>query len=172
VTVVIRPFRRDEFAPVWAARARRGGPRDRNARRRFRRIFAHWCSGEPADGFLQLAVEVDGRLVGDVQARHPRHIAPPGVFEIGIELYDAADRGQGYGGVAVARLIELLFREHRAGRVQASTSLDNVAMRRLLERLGFTEEGVLRGFWPRGDGSREDYVLYALTRADWEATAP
>jgi RimJ/RimL family protein N-acetyltransferase len=168
VTVVVRPFRREEFAPVWAARARRGGPRDNNARRRFRRIFDRWCSGELADGFLQLAVDVDGRLVGDVQARHPKHIAPPGVYEIGIELYDSDDRGKGYGRVAVAQLSDLLFRDHRAGRVQASTSLGNVAMRRVLEGLGFTEEGVLRGFWPGADGSREDYVLYALTRQDWD----
>jgi RimJ/RimL family protein N-acetyltransferase len=166
--VVVRPFRPDELPAVWAVRVQRGSPSDRNARRRFARTFAHWCDGAFREGFLQLAIDVGGRLAGDVQARRPKHGLPPGVYEIGIELYDPADRGNGYGGAAVGALTELLFREHGAGRVQASTSLDNVAMRRVLERLGFVEEGVLRGFWPHEDGSREDYVLYAVTAADRE----
>jgi RimJ/RimL family protein N-acetyltransferase len=51
--------------------------------------------------------------------------------------------------------------------VQASTAPGNAAMRRVLEKLGFTEEGTLRGYMPAREG-REDYVLYALTRSDWE----
>ena len=49
--------------------------------------------------------------------------------------------------------------------------MDNGAARRVFERLGFTAEGVMRAFWPRDDASREDYVLYAITRGDWEARA-
>ena len=160
---MLRPFRQEELPAVLAAR---GSPRDRNARRRFARTFTHWCDGAFRDGFLQLAIEAGGRLVGDVQARQPKHGLPAGAYEIGIGLYDPADRGKGYGGAAVRALTELLFRDHGAGRVQASTSVDNVAMRRVLERLGYVEEGVLRGFWPCEDGSREDYVLYAVTAVD------
>jgi RimJ/RimL family protein N-acetyltransferase len=40
-------------------------------------------------------------------------------------------------------------------------------MRRVFERLGFVEEGVMRDFLPAGDG-RADCVLYAVTRAERE----
>jgi RimJ/RimL family protein N-acetyltransferase len=169
VEVVLRPFRADEFERAWAAKRGLGRPGDRNARRRFRRRFDR--SGAFHDRVLHLAIEADGRLVGDVQARQPKYCLPPGVFELGIELYDSADRGKGIGGAAVAQLTERLFREHGAGRVHASSSADNAAARRVFERLGFTAKGVTRGFWPRDDGPREDYVLYAITRSDWEARA-
>ena len=38
-------------------------------------------------GFLHLAIEADGRLVGDIQARAPQNGFPPGVCEIGITLF-------------------------------------------------------------------------------------
>jgi len=47
--------------------------------------------------------------------------------------------------------------------VQATTDVRNAPMRRVLEKLGFEEEGVLRAFMPDGD-DRADYVLYAITR--------
>jgi RimJ/RimL family protein N-acetyltransferase len=43
-------------------------------------------------------------------------------------------------------------------------------MRRVLEKLGFSLEGTLRGFMP-GDAGRVDYLLYSLTRPDWEGMA-
>jgi RimJ/RimL family protein N-acetyltransferase len=169
VNVVLRPFRADEFGQAWAAKRGLGGAADRNARRRFRRRFEH--SGSFHGAFLELAIEIDGRLVGDLHARRPKYCLPPGVFELGIALYDSADRGRGIGSAAVAELAERLFREHGAGRVQASSSVDNTAARRVFERLGFTAEAVMRAFWPRDDGSREDYVLYAITRDDWDTRA-
>jgi RimJ/RimL family protein N-acetyltransferase len=36
-------------------------------------------------------------------------------------------------------------------------------MRRVFEKLGFEQEGILRRFMPDGD-TRADYVLYAVTR--------
>ena len=54
--------------------------------------------------------------------------------------------------------------------MQASTAAHNTAMRRVLEKLGFVYEGTLRGFMPADEG-REDYVMYAVTRRDWEGAA-
>jgi RimJ/RimL family protein N-acetyltransferase len=39
-------------------------------------------------------------------------------------------------------------------------------MQRVFEKLGFHAEGVMRSFMPAGQG-RDDYVMYALTLADW-----
>jgi [ribosomal protein S5]-alanine N-acetyltransferase len=164
----LRPFRPEEAELVWAARTRRESPTSRitpGARRALDRQIAH--SGAFHQGFLRLAIEVDGRLVGEIDARCPPEAFPPGVVELGIELYDGADRGRGHGGEAVRQLVERLFAREGAARVQASTAPGNAAMRRVLEKLGFTEEGTLRGFMPTREG-REDYVLYALTRSDWK----
>ena len=47
--------------------------------------------------------------------------------------------------------------------MQLTTDVDNAAMRRVAERLGFGFEGVLRGFMPIGEGPR-DYAMYGMTR--------
>jgi RimJ/RimL family protein N-acetyltransferase len=52
--------------------------------------------------------------------------------------------------------------------VQATTDVDNGAMRRALEALGFWFEGVLRGFMPVPEGTPRDYAIYGLTKEDWE----
>jgi RimJ/RimL family protein N-acetyltransferase len=124
--------------------------------------------GKYVDGRLDLGVEAEGRLVGHVEARHPRGAMPPGVFELGISIFED-DRGRGYGRGAVEALTDLLLEQHAAYRIQASTDLRNAAMRAVLEQLGYTFEGVLRGFMPARDGGRADYAMYGVTRPDWAA---
>ena len=114
-----------------------------------------------------LGIHVDGRLAGEVQARQPRMGLPPGVFELGIDLFDPADRGQGIGRVVLMQLLTRLFEQEGAHRVQLTTDLDNAAMRALSDRLGFGFEGVMRRFMPSADGPR-DYAMYAMTRDDYE----
>jgi RimJ/RimL family protein N-acetyltransferase len=124
-------------------------------------------SGEFDGTELLLGIEVDGRLAGEVQARQPRMGLPPGVFELGIDLFDEADRGRGLGRVALTQLLTRLFEQEGAHRVQLTTDVDNAAMRTLSERLGFGFEGVMRGFMPSTDGPR-DYAMYAMTKDDYE----
>ena len=138
----------------------------RGARERMRRRIAN--SGRLVGGWLDLAIDAEGSLVGEIDARHPPRAMPPGVFELGIALFAEEVRGRGYGTEAIALLTAHLFEELGAERVQASTAVDNSAMRRVFEKLGFTKEGVMRSYMPAGE-SRDDYVLYAVTRADWTA---
>ncbi len=138
----------------------------RGARERMRRRIAN--SGRLVGGWLDLAIDAEGSLVGEIDARHPPRAMPPGVFELGIALFDEEVRGRGYGTEAIALLTAHLFAELGAERVQASTAVDNSAMRRVFEKLGFAKEGVMRSYMPAGE-SRDDYVLYAVTRADWTA---
>jgi RimJ/RimL family protein N-acetyltransferase len=128
-------------------------------------------SGRLVRGRLELGIEADGRLVGDVDARCPANAYPPGVFEIGVSIFAAGDRGKGYGLEATRLLVDHLFDAEEAARVQASTADWNVPMRGLLATLGFTEEGVLRSFFPAGEG-RDDYVMCSLTRAEWLDQGP
>ncbi len=169
--VTLRALRAEEFDLMHEAHHRLSpfDPPDPIKDQRLRDRIAR--SGELVDGMLDLGIEVDGRLIGDVGARSGRSVMPPGVFEFGIEIYEESDRGRGYGADATALITGLLFEAFGAERVQASTALDNVAMRRVLERLGYREEGTLRGFMPAEDGGRDDYSLYAVTRADWTTIA-
>jgi RimJ/RimL family protein N-acetyltransferase len=166
MAVELRPLRLEELDVLWEARraedARWSQPARPGARRRLQARIER--SGRLVDGFLELGIEAEGRLVGTVQARRPENAMPPGVFELGIELF-AADRGRGYGREAVEQMVELLMRTHGAHRVQASTSVENSAMRRVLERLGWQLEGVMREFMPTPDGALDDYALYAITRS-------
>ena len=164
--VTLRPLRPEEFELMRTAHARLSpfDPPDEAKDRRLRERIER--SGHLVDGFFDLGIEAEGRLIGDVGARCGRAVMPPGVFEFGIEIYEEADRGKGYGADAVELLTSHLIDRLRAERVQASTAVDNVAMRKVLERLGFREEGTLRSFMPNEAGGRDDYVLYALTRSD------
>lgn len=161
--VTLRPFHADEFDLVLDRYASEGPDRREARRRRLQR------SGTRTAFELLLAIEVEGRLAGEVQARCPEDAAPPGVFELGIELYDEADRGRGLGSEVVRVLSSHLFEHEGAIRLQASTDVDNVAMRRSLEKCGFSFEGILRGFMPTMDGPR-DHAMYGMTIADRRTT--
>ena len=165
--VVLRPFRRAEFDAVWQYRVRESYPRPmpRGSKQRLRNRYAQ--SGRMVEGFLDLAIEAEGRLVGEIDLRRPPRGLPNGVFELGIALFDEADRGKGYGREAIALLTDYAFDAMDAARVQGSTAVHNVGMRRVFERCGFTFEGVMRSFIERADGSaRDDYALYAVVRDD------
>jgi len=116
---------------------------------------------------VNFAIEAEGRLIGEVSARQPIHGLPPGVFELGIELFESGDRGRGLGADAIVAITKHLFDDEVAHRVQLSTDVENAAMRRVAERLGFRFEGVLRSFMPEPDGPH-DYAMYAITRTDLE----
>ena len=170
--VNLRRFRLADEPTVWEGRsaaepiALPTGPGRRSQLRK--RLVG---SGRWIHGSLDLAIESNGQLIGDVQARMGEgQRLPPGIVELGIDLYDPAQRGKGYGAEAVALMTGWLFERGIADRVQASTAVGNRPMRRVLEKLGFTFEGVMRGFMPVGAG-REDFALYGVTKAEWRSPA-
>lgn len=165
----LRPLRPEDVELLVAARDVGSSPStagEQQVRRRIvRRIEA---SGRFHEGRLDFGIEVRGRLVGSIEARQPRGGLPPGAYEIGISFFEAADRGRGLGTIALRLFTEHLFSDPQTHRVQASTWVENVPMRRVLEKLGYALEGVMRSFMPTATGERHDYALYAVTRDDWE----
>jgi RimJ/RimL family protein N-acetyltransferase len=170
--VLLRPFRDTEVDVLvevqngWSADDGVHGGKRLTREQLEQRVVS---SGTWADGpvGLLLAIESDGRLVGELQARGNRsQLLPPHVFELGIEVYGSADRGRGIGRVALAEITRYLFEDEHANRVQLSTDVDNGPMRRAAEAAGFRFEGVMRGFWPVNEGEPHDYALYGRTRAD------
>jgi RimJ/RimL family protein N-acetyltransferase len=169
MSVTLRPFRPDELEPVLAsARQWLTEPKEDEALREGTRIRIE-SSGAMTERGIDFAIDVDGRLVGDVQAR--RDQLPRGVFELGISLFEEADRGRGYGREAVVLITRRLFDEEGAHRIQLSTDVTNAAMRGVADRLGFSFEGILRGFWPEANGPH-DYAMYGITKADYEERGP
>ena len=169
--VTLRPFDPAEFDLVWNEETRDRGefdvawsPTDERAKDRVRARVRE--SGSWRDQrVLDLAIEVQGRLAGDIQARRDLEYAPPGLFDLGVAVFGDS-RGRGIGTMAVSLITAFLFDEENAARVSLSTDVDNVAMRRSAEKAGFTFEGVLRGFWVVRDAPARDYALYARTLAD------
>jgi [ribosomal protein S5]-alanine N-acetyltransferase len=164
--VTLRPFRPEELDLLLTAYRSPDPPAGvrRLSRDAVRRRIER--SGRLVRGRLELGIEAEGRLVGDLDARSPAHAFPPGVFEIGVSVFAVDDRGKGYGLEATRLLVDHLFDAEKAARVQATTADWNAPMRALLARLGFSEEGVLRAFFPTVRG-RDDYVMCSLTRNEW-----
>jgi RimJ/RimL family protein N-acetyltransferase len=169
--VTLRPLRREDFDQLWAEATRDRGAfeqpwdADDGAARARIRARVERSGAWYEHRVLDLAIEADGRLVGDIQARQDPAYEPPGLFDLGIELF-SDQRGHGYGATALTLMTAFLFEEEHAVRVSLSTDVDNVAMRRAAEKAGFSLEGIMRGFWPVPDGSARDVALYARTLAD------
>jgi RimJ/RimL family protein N-acetyltransferase len=168
LAVSLRPLVAADLEAMWAARTNADAPwtdTSEDARRKLRERIG--ASGRFTNGEILLGITSDGRLAGEIQGRQPEMGLPRGVFEIGIEVFDPAERGTGIGRRALELFVAHLFAEEQAHRIQLSTDIDNAAMRRVAERVGFTCEGTLRGFMPSPEGLR-DYLMYAMTREDYE----
>lgn len=75
--------------------------------------------------------------------------------------------GNGYALEAGAHVIDYGFSELRLHRVSAGVMAGNDASKTLIERLGFTHEGVSRDAW-FADGEYRDRIRYGLLRSEWE----
>jgi RimJ/RimL family protein N-acetyltransferase len=121
-------------------------------------------SGRLHQGWLDLAIDLGGESIGRIQTFvPPNREMPPGVFEMGIAL-NPESRGNGYGTEALALLTGWLFEYGGAEAVQGSTDPDNVAMRTVFERSGWTFAG------PVYELDRE-WVRYRITRREWSDQA-
>jgi len=87
-----------------------------------------------------------------------------GVAEVGYAL-TTRHQGRGIMVEALAQLLDELFVRTELERIEARCSTENVPSQRVLERLGFRREGLLRGYFAL-NGGRIDNFLYALLRDD------
>jgi len=164
--VTLRPFRSEEFA-AWLD-ARLVGADDRTVvpsgpphPSRLKERIEH--SGEMRDQSVDLAIEADGLLVGEIGTyTEPGQQARPGLFFLSIGLFAPEDRGRGLGTEAVRLLCAWLFRSAGAERIESSTAVSNTAMRRVFDKVGFAFVRV----YSRWD---VDWAHYALPRETWAA---
>jgi RimJ/RimL family protein N-acetyltransferase len=93
------------------------------------------------------------------------------ITDIWYVLGERGVRGKGYGKEAVNLLVDYLFREFELPRVGATCDVGNAPSYRLLERLGFRREGLLRSALFH-HGSWHDVAVYGIMRAEWAARPP
>jgi ribosomal-protein-alanine N-acetyltransferase len=126
---------------------------------------------------LPFAVRYDGRLVGQVTVDN----IVRGAMRSGHLGYwiDRAVAGRGIASLAVALVCDHAFGPVGLHRLQADIRPENRSSRRLVERLGFRQEGLFRGYLDI-DGAWRDHVGYALLSDDlpagvlarWQERAP
>jgi RimJ/RimL family protein N-acetyltransferase len=122
-------------------------------------------SGQLRDGWLDLAIDLDGTSIGRIQTFVPRGRAlPPGTFDVGIGLQGPA-RGKGYGREALTLFTDWLFEHAAAEVVESATSEANHAMRAVFRRAGWTEDGTVTE-------EGHEWVRYLITRREWQAMRP
>jgi RimJ/RimL family protein N-acetyltransferase len=119
-----------EFLP-WPERDRRHSARHLRDRTRHTRLWQ-------ADDFLALAVEKDGRLIGDVSLHLRTVDADARSAEIGWVLHPDHS-GAGYATEAASAMLDFAFQEVGARWVVAVTDARNIPSVRLAKRLGFVE---------------------------------
>lgn len=115
------------------------------------------------EGWFQYAIEGkdSGVLVGDVGVNRGDGGRQA---EIGFTLAPAF-QGRGYATEAVRRVVRFLLLEEGLHRVHATLDARNVRSARLLERLGFRREGLLRQCsWWKGEWT--DELLYAVLASE------
>lgn len=119
------------------------------------------CAADPETRQLCRAVTADGRAVGSV-----------GIF-LGTDVYEKSGElgywlaepywGKGIMTKAVRRLCAEAFEKFDIARIYAEPFACNTGSRRVLEKAGFTLEGVMkRGVYKNGE--YHDYCMYALLR--------
>lgn len=166
--LVLRPFRADDAAAVFAAcqadDIRRWisaipSPYTREDARAF---VGEVAPGDRASGRgMPVAVEADGVLVGSSGLNFwPGRLGP----EIGYWIAPGA-RGNGYAAEAAHALAAWAFGVG-VPRVHLWVDVENKPSQSAALRAGFTQEGVVRGALDRRDGSRADAVLFGRLPTD------
>jgi [ribosomal protein S5]-alanine N-acetyltransferase len=128
------------------------------------RATARLAAGEALQ-FVAVQRET-GRLVGSCLLFH--FDEPSRRAEIGY-LLGREHWGAGYMMEAMKALVDFAFADLNLRRLEAEIDPRNAASARLLGRLGFAREGLLRERWDL-KGEISDSGLYGLLRADWRAS--
>ena len=107
-----------------------------------------------------LTLKDDGQIIGMIDP----HIEDPRIG-IGYGLAHAY-WGRGYMPEATRILIDWAFQQPSIYRVYATTDVDNVASRRVLEKVGMHCEGILRKYilHPNIGNMPRDSYIYAITK--------
>ncbi len=77
------------------------------------------------------------------------------------------ERSKGYATEAATIIVDYLFLTKDIVRIQADTSTENKASQKVLEKIGFRKEGVIRKHF-FSSGKWRDSFLYSILREEWK----
>lgn len=114
--------------------------------------------------YFYLVDKSSGKTIGDCSLHtwyflHAR-------AEIGYGIRKEEDKNKGYMKEAILPIIRYGFTEMNLNRIEALISPLNTPSRRLLEGMGFTQEGLLREHYCK-NGILEDSLMYGLLRKEF-----
>ena len=113
---------------------------------------------------FQLIEKNSGRVIGDC-GFHTWHF-PHFRAEIGYGLKEEQDKRQGYMTEALLAIVDYGFEAMKLNRIEAFVSPDNEPSKRLLQGLGFMEEGKLREHYYK-DGCLHDSLIFGLLKKEY-----
>lgn len=77
------------------------------------------------------------------------------------------ERGKGYGTEASQLMVDYLFLSKEVTRIQAHTRGENMVSQKVLQKAGFSKEGIIRkSVFSRGEW--RDRALYSILREEWK----
>ncbi|MEQ4717115.1 GNAT family protein [Nonomuraea sp. B19D2] len=127
--------------------------------RRCRYTGYWWVSGQRIE--LAIRDAVSGAFAGHLQLMEV--VQSLGQAMVGYSLVPEY-RGKGFMTRAVSMLVDWAFANTGLHRIVAGTEAGNAASHRVLERAGFSREGVHRGLFVGADGTRVDDVAWSRLR--------
>lgn len=150
----------------WFPDAFQEPPTLEGVRANLERAGQAWLEGSLLPLSIAVKAEDGWRLVGWVQLVID---GPARSGEVGYWL-DAGFVGRGLVTRAVTAVLDHAFGHLGLRRVGLPTTIDNTRSRSVAQRLGFTQEGVLReaAAFP---GERRDLVVYGLLAREWHKAA-
>ncbi|MGB9376396.1 MAG: GNAT family protein [Mycobacteriales bacterium] len=136
---------------------------ERNSRAAFHAMHRS-LSRQARDGqSLPFAITYDGALAGQITIGN----VVRGSFQSGYAGYwvDGRLAGRGIMPTALALAVDHAFGPAMLHRIEVNIRPENVASRRVVEKLGFREEGFAKRFLYI-DGAWRDHICFALTKED------
>jgi ribosomal-protein-alanine N-acetyltransferase len=115
---------------------------------------------------IQLVLEYDGKFAGALSFH--TLVLDEAKAEIGYWL-TADARGKGIATAATKLLTGYGFETIGFHRIEALVVQSNKPSLKVLANSGYVQEGVLRDKCCGADGSRENMVLFAALRHEWDA---
>ncbi|MBC7835611.1 MAG: GNAT family N-acetyltransferase [Phycisphaerales bacterium] len=116
--------------------------------------------------YFAIIEKASGEQIGGLGYRPHQKLTFPQGF-IGYSL-NPEHHGRGLGTEAVGGLVDHLFTEGGVGRIEAEVFVGNTASARVLEKLGFTRQGLMPGKSLKR-GELMDEWFYALNKGEWSS---
>lgn len=118
------------------------------------------------DNKMFIIEKKDGTRIGMIHYFMVRSGDPYKLLEIGYTLIPS-ERNKGYCTEALKIIVDFIFLSKEVERIQATTDIENIASQKVLEKSGFTKEGIVRKML-FSKGKFADSALYSILREEWK----